>query len=225
MRAQTFSRGGCNEIGVTCALSIGFAYPKMFSNWKAGSSLQMLSCLREAFWEAFTEAAVGYKYWRIKSTLTASITFCRTELKQNVKAARNLFALKQRKETNAIRQVRQPHHSSVFLSRGNVSCHVSFSLFRPLQPTGKLINISWIYFTECFLRNPWNAIDRSTTVAEQSKEMERYLGWVNVSRSLESLGERSFLLPKWEKEETPVNFWKHSCANLINHADTSLAMT
>lgn len=114
MRAQTFSRGGCNEIGVTCALSIGFAYPKMFSNWKAGSSLQMLSCLREAFWEAFTEAAVGYKYWRIKSTLTESITFCRTELKQNVKAARNLFALKQRKETNAIRQVRQPHHSSVF---------------------------------------------------------------------------------------------------------------
>lgn len=63
----------------------------------------MLSCRREAFGETFTAAAIGYKRGL---ALSASMTFCRTEVKQNKKTVRSLLALKQMKETNASRQVR-----------------------------------------------------------------------------------------------------------------------
>lgn len=153
------------------------------------------------------------------------MTFCRTEVKQNLKAVRNLFAFKKREENEASRQVRKPHHSSVFLSLSNVSCHLSLLLFRPLRPTWKLINISWIPFTECFFGKPWEVTDWGITAVQKSNKLERCLDGLTVCCSLKCQGEHSFLLPKQDKEGTPENFWKHSCRNLINHADTSLTMT
>lgn len=103
-----------------------------------------------AYQEIFTETVIGYKYWRRKKMGSlASVSFCRTEVKQNKKRVRILLAPRQKNPITAGRS------SSPSTSAPSIPCHVScnasFLPFRSLTAHMKTDNICGIY---CFLGKP-----------------------------------------------------------------------
>lgn len=153
------------------------------------------------------------------------MTFWGTEVKQNKKTVRNLLALKQRKATNGSRQVRQPHHFSVLSSPSDIPLHVSFLLFRSLQPTRKLIKSVEFTLQNASLESLKSSRQRhGSYIAEQRKEIKRCLGWAECALLLGIVGRMLFPPSKGRERRNSSKFLKtqlykpnKSCWHLIKY--------